>query len=444
MNEENVINAMPEKDFFIRMLVKDIGLTQVVPDLVDNCVDGARRLRPEGNFEGLYVRIEIDGNHFRIADNCGGIPVEIAKKYAFRFGRPKEMYEDQVNYPTIRSIGQFGIGMKRALFKLGSNFRITSTTETSRFVVKVNVDEWAKTDKWQFEFAELEEKKSPLDECGTDIYVSPLLNDVSEKFGLSNFVSQIKLELEAKHTTSMDNGLAVSVNKVALNARDLPLIQSEHIRSGYKELTFFEDQESPVTVKLFVGIGPGDSEAYGWYIFCNGRLLLDADKTSLTGWGGGQKDDLNPRAHIQFNRFRGYAFFDSDDVSLLPWNTTKDGVDVDSALFETVSLEMRSMMRPVLTFLDKVHRENQTDEDRPLATAIEQGKKVNVTGLTLQPRRFEWPTVTAKIAPTTTRIGYSRSVEQVNCLKSKLGLNSNKEVGEHTFDYFVQLLECEE
>lgn len=78
-----VINAFPTKGFFISMLVRDIELIRSVLDLIDNCVDGARLLRGEGGFDGLSTRIEVTADSFRIADNCGGIPVNIARDYAF-------------------------------------------------------------------------------------------------------------------------------------------------------------------------------------------------------------------------------------------------------------------------------------------------------------------------------------------------------------------------
>ena len=83
------------------MLTKDIELTRAIIDLVDNCIDGARRLRPKGNYKGLYTRIETTKEYFKIVDNCGGISIELACKYAFRFGRPPEM---RPTPPFCRSI----------------------------------------------------------------------------------------------------------------------------------------------------------------------------------------------------------------------------------------------------------------------------------------------------------------------------------------------------
>ena len=107
------------------MLVKDIELIPAVVDLVDNSVDGARRVRGDRRLDGLGVTITADTEAFVIEDNCGGIDIDTARHYAFRFGRPAD-FEG-----LARSVGQFGVGMKRALFKLGSSFEARSRTVTS-------------------------------------------------------------------------------------------------------------------------------------------------------------------------------------------------------------------------------------------------------------------------------------------------------------------------
>ena len=143
--------ADPTKDFFIHMLTRDIGLSRSILDLVDNCIDGALGVRGDNRFDGLNVTLVVDPDRFSIDDNCGGIPLDVARKYAFRFGRPPEAER------TRHSIGQFGVGMKRALFKLGSSFRIESTTQASRFVLQEDVDKWITRQSWNFEFSEIEE-----------------------------------------------------------------------------------------------------------------------------------------------------------------------------------------------------------------------------------------------------------------------------------------------
>ena len=56
--------------------------------------------------------------------------MDIARKYAFCFGQPEDLA------PGPWSIGQFGVGMKRALFKLGGWFRVESVANDSRFVLE--------------------------------------------------------------------------------------------------------------------------------------------------------------------------------------------------------------------------------------------------------------------------------------------------------------------
>lgn len=77
VDDELVVRGEPTKEFFISMLVRDIGLIPAIVDLVDNSVDGARRVRPTNGdvsdqarrFDGLYVAIRISPDAFEIADN---------------------------------------------------------------------------------------------------------------------------------------------------------------------------------------------------------------------------------------------------------------------------------------------------------------------------------------------------------------------------------------
>ena len=119
-DKSSIINAAPTKELFISMLIRDVTLRDAIGDLLDNSIDGALRLRPNGEYQGLGVDIKLDTERgvFTITDNCGGIPVSVARDYAFRFGRPD--FEAQY---TQHSVGVFGIGMKRALFKLGILYR---------------------------------------------------------------------------------------------------------------------------------------------------------------------------------------------------------------------------------------------------------------------------------------------------------------------------------
>lgn len=145
---DRTINAMPTKELFIAMLTRDVALIPAIIDLADNCTDGARRVKGDKSWSGLEVTIDANADKFSISDNCGGIEVETARNYAFRFGRAAGAGS------TKGEVGRFGVGMKRGLFKLGRQFRIHSTTKKTQFDVSINVEKWANDPTWEFEFDE--------------------------------------------------------------------------------------------------------------------------------------------------------------------------------------------------------------------------------------------------------------------------------------------------
>ena len=435
-----IIDAAPTKDFFIYMLTKDIPLIRTIVDLVDNCVDGALRLRSNSDYNGLWIRIEIAADSFRIADNCGGILVDVARHYAFRFGRPEDME------PTPGSVGQFGVGMKRAFFKLGGRFRVESTTETSRFVVDETVDEWKRKEEWQFKFDEFEEDLTGIssDQWGTIITVTSLHKNVSNSFKLENFQTRLIQEIAAAHQSRIGQGLSISLSGIPLKFRPLTLLHSDQLKPAYREMVFNEQAPAPVTVKIFSGLSESNPSHAGWYIFCNGRMLFEHDQTVTTGWGETTGRTI-PKYHNQFARFRGYVFFDSDDAGLLPWNTTKTGVDIDSPIFQAVRLEMIRLMRPVIDFINKLDAEKDRDEadDTPLEAAVRVAKIATLTEIDTRARFHAPKPAPTPSTPRTGNIQYRKPLDEIKLVKRVLKARSNKEAGEKTFEYFLEM-ECQD
>ena len=126
------VDASPTKSFFIYMLTRDIDVRPAIVELIDNSIDGAKKIRNNTEYEGLFIKINMSQDKFIIEDNCGGIDIETAQKYAFQFGRSSERESDSSGYFT----GIFGIGMKRALFKLGKKFATPGNTRAAAFVLQ--------------------------------------------------------------------------------------------------------------------------------------------------------------------------------------------------------------------------------------------------------------------------------------------------------------------
>jgi hypothetical protein len=465
------IDAYPAKELFVFMLVKDIGLIRAILDLVDNSFDGAWKVKENDSYDGLWTRIELDESHFEIKDNCGGISLENARKYAFRFGRPGDM-------PTTgRSIGQFGVGMKRALFKLGNHIHIDSKTETESFTLTINVEEWKTEREWKFKINDFE---SSLSEPGTKIVVTELHEPVSNKFSVTNFITNLEKEIETAHENSMSKGFRIYLNDIVVGFSEAKILKSDSIKPANKSFDI-----KGVNTRIIVGISDSDTaESKGWYVYCNGRSILEADQTITTGWGEGGERRI-PKAHPQYNLFRGYVFFDSDDAELLPWNTTKTGIDNDSPVFQSARQQMLAMMRPVINTLNHLKKETEDynrikkhdlDMETPLSDAIDEANMVVLREIS-ESDEFDAPapgdppeipeedytepistedSTSCDVDENDTfndvgpdeiiqerRILYYKPSDKVEKVLEALRVNSLKKLGEETFDYFYRM-ECDD
>jgi hypothetical protein len=425
---------MPTKQLFISMLTRDIGLIPSIIDLVDNAADGARQLRADGGLAGLWVRVEASERSFKISDNCGGISVETARNYAFRFGRA-------AGAPAVRhSVGQFGVGMKRAIFKLGSRCRVESATKTSSFVVNLDVAKWATSKEWEFEFSDVVEATTiAADKRGTRIHITSLHADVASKLALQSFENELARELERRLQEPISRGLAVSMNGLPVAARPLLMLADKRLVPAAKVLKFKAPKQKVVRVKLFCGLGPSDRALAGWHVFCNGRLVLEADKTIVTGWGEKARGLEIAGFHNQYTHLRGFAYFDSDDPGLLPWNTTKTGLDTDSAVYRATRLEMIRLMQPVVRFLNQVKVERQDlgpDSSGHLQEMLAASKTVAVDDVQHRPVfTVRYTPITIR-RPSVQRLQYDVPLDKAEQVKKVLKVSSWKALGERTFDYF--------
>jgi hypothetical protein len=249
-NIEDQINAEPTKEFFVDMITRDIQLEQAVLDLVDNSVDGAKRFRSDqaNPLEGFEVKIEVSATSFTITDNCGGFDKASARNYAFRFGRPSG------RAASPNSIGQFGVGMKRALFKFGRHFTVESAGETEKWAVDVDVTAWESIKEWTFPWAEFSENSPVAQTSGTRIVVDRLRPEVSARFGTEHFVNGIIGLIKSKHRQFIAEGLAISVNGRHITATSLNLLLTSRLQAGVDLLEFTEPDVASVGARIVVGI----------------------------------------------------------------------------------------------------------------------------------------------------------------------------------------------
>lgn len=433
---DNVVKASPTKEFFVNMLVRDILLKQAIIELIDNSIDGARSIRKNNQYSGLKICVKFGKSKFVIEDNCGGIPLDVAANYAFRFGRPKTAESS-----NTETTGIFGIGMKRALFKIGNNFSIHSTTKTTEFQLNLDVKEWLKKDDsdWDFSFSSYEENMNNSEEdTGTKIEVTDLNSEIAAELNSEEFEKEVIEHIQRRVGLDIAYGIAIVVNDKTLVGNNISLIDDEEIKPIKEEY-----QDGEISVKILSGIAPREGKTYppekaGWYIYCNGRLVVAADKTSLTTWKDMENKSSGIVFHNNYAGFRGIVYFSSKQPEKLPWNTTKTGLDETSLVYLRAREKMLEIFKIVRNILDDI-RKNTEDKDDGIEETI---AKMHGTEMTIENvnkvkenRVVNIKNVSVITVPNVT-INYKKPKEEAEKLKRVLGVKSYREVGEKTFEYY--------
>ncbi|HOO77661.1 MAG TPA: ATP-binding protein [bacterium] len=346
------IPANPVKSFFVHMLTRDIELQDAILDLLDNCVDGIQRAETKRQlsrrlpYEGYWASIEFDGTRFRIEDNCGGIPVRY-HDYAFRMGRIKADIDK-----GKKTIGTYGIGMKRAIFKMGADCTIRTHAKDGSYRLRLSPQWISKEDDWLIPVVAIK----PAETLGTTLEIRSIYSSVRTEFESGAFERAFREAVATHYAYIIGKGFEVRINGKAVTPRSISLLFAEEaVRSKHPIMPFiYEGKHDGVDVFLVVGFTspiPSREEAdeglenykeryssaeAGWTVICNDRTVVYCDKTPLTGWGVSGV----PQYHMQFIAISGIVIFSADDANLLPMTTTKRGIEASSPLY----LQVRDKM----------------------------------------------------------------------------------------------------
>jgi len=426
------IHTDPTKDFFVTMITRDILLRDCIFDLLDNSIDGARR-KPSGHaakpFAGHEIRLTFDAESFCIEDNTGGILLSDAIDYAFHFGRRPDSPD------VAGGIGLYGIGMKRAIFKIGRMCTVTSHAHDASFKVTIDVDEWKVAEPWDFDYEDIQRSNAR----GTRIEITVLNDRVKEMLGDAVFKNELMKHIARDYAFFIQQGLKISVGTDAVPSYKFQLRQSEQVTPAVEQ---YED--NGVRVRILAGLvddlpddipdelKPKQVDRYGWFVICNDRVVLAADKTDATIWG----DDNFNVWHPQYNAFAGFVFFHADDQRKLPWTTTKRELDPASPLYRRAISRMKTVTQ---VFMDYTNR-RKADIETAKAAEVP-GIKVDISELK-QAQTFRFPTIAVTATrPHMINIQFRRDIRDVEEIKRHLGNvgMSARDVGIKTFEYFREV-----
>jgi hypothetical protein len=362
-------NAQPSKNFFVNMLVRDIDLSDTLLDLLDNCVDGILRntdpdLNAEKPYDGFWANFVIGPDHFELEDNCGGIPLLLAQTKAFAIGKPQPI----TGADAKATVGMYGIGMKRAIFKIGRNASVRTWADHP---LEVTISpKWLDSDSWTaLPLRQLDEKD--FERKGTKVSVSDINAQVRKEFDSPAFLDAFERRISSIYALIIGKGFKVTLRRelddpvpAPVHAKPFSLLLAADLKSGEAIApVIFKGHVLGVDVELFAGLyrrlpdreeeeadesGKNRTDDAGWTVACNDRVVIDRDRTWVTGWG----EAAVPSFHNQFIAITGLVLL-SGKPEHLPLTTTKRGVDHGTAIYSYVKEMMREATKKLTDFTNR-------------------------------------------------------------------------------------------
>jgi hypothetical protein len=374
----DVTTAKPTKNFFVNLFTQDIDLEGAIFDLIDNSIDGATRtLSLDANgakYAGKWVHLTINENEFSLVDNCGGIP-EALIQYAFRFGRDRNRPSEDAD-----TVGIYGIGMKRSMYRIGTSGRVISQNSEREFEVNFSEEWTTDDDTWDLSIGTNDPKT--LSENGTCFKVEKLRTEVCAEFSDPEFIKEIKKAIAQYYSYIIKCGLVLKINGVKVQPLELVV----HIDdSGDNILKPHVFELSGLDVKVFgvVGVRPGrivgeesannSRELSGITVVCNDRVVLYCNKDWRTGWG----ELPVPHFHNQFIGISGIVMF-TGKADAIPMATDKRQLKLESDIFAASKVSIKKGIKRFteMTNMWKGREKELREKVSALGTVSFEGVKV--------------------------------------------------------------------
>jgi hypothetical protein len=318
------IDVTPEKKI-IQSIASDIDLKRGILELVDNAVDEWRaRANPR-----LNIRLTFDVNKKSLVylDNAGGI-LEKNLNMILQPGGTTRTPEDH-------SIGEFGLGSKRAIIALSREAEVVSRFESKdTFKIVVN-DSWASSSSWKVP----KYKTTRIDPSSTQITFNNIKFDLDLKA-----LQEIKQEISDTYCYLLSSKFTIHVNNLPIEPnRFSHWAFPPHRRHPRKYKTYISIGERRVTVDVTVGLMLESSQAgnYGLDIFCNNRMILKDYKAPEIGFTKGTLG--SPHSAIAW--FKGIVQIAGSNMDM-PWNSTKSGLDVANPIFQPLKEKVTTLSKP--------------------------------------------------------------------------------------------------
>ncbi|HBP6830283.1 TPA: hypothetical protein L6B21_31490 [Pseudomonas aeruginosa] len=329
-----------DADYLIQGLTSDVSTIECIYDLIDNSIDAARSKILSGSkavkkdFFGLpasykrfKIELDISSRKVTVSDNCAGIDENTLSEKVFTIGKRSR---------HAFGIGHYGVGLNRAIFKLGSSVQLVTDNGKHAFSLGFSEKDVRAAVENK---STIQAKRLPTSKKSYyKLEIDRVKNDVLSDLGSDTWLETLRDQIRIRYAIFCRKGLVITVNKKKVGSfgpkiRNPDFLEkraksfvsqngvSVYLEAGlhenYRIAKFESDYEE------FKPVIKGLTPEYGWYVVCNDRIILVADKTKTTGW-------TTTAWHNEYHGFLGWAYYVSEDPSLLPWDTKKTGINTNN------------------------------------------------------------------------------------------------------------------
>jgi hypothetical protein len=369
----------PPKDLVISAR-RDLSFFEAHFELFDNSIDQWRR---NGAKSDLHITVSVDLvlNVAKYADDAGGIP----ESDVYKIFIPGETGNRDFSKPMI---GSFGMGAKKAIFRLSDGAKVASGCSTKFAATSEVPEKWELNPTWET----LDGRAKPIPLGTTEIYLlklvePPTAEEIAELIRKTSIVYGPLLSGEL-----LSRKVKISVNETEVSV-PAPINWSVPKGAEFREYTFehtFENfLNSGQNVRLaflfrcgltrkLPGKGPETEADWGVDVYGNGRIIQRFLKDEF---GFGTVPKLSK--HTSGSKFfRGQLFINGHSFAI-PWDTHKREYLRD----HPVSRWLRDILLPVIR--SYVTIAGKFGNDTQKRTTVLQA---SVPEARFKPQRFTIPT----------------------------------------------------
>jgi hypothetical protein len=167
----------------------------------------------------------------------------MATTSAFMMRRPKNARSE-----GLAAVGVYGIGMKRAIFKLGRDCVVSSRASDASFEVRIDEAWFDDENNWELP---LNEPTHQLPYPGTKIEVTALTTEVQARFAREDaFIETFRKSVAQQYNRIIQKGFTVTVNAKPIKPTVLRFLSISNLKNQGIAPHIFEGTTNNVDVEM--------------------------------------------------------------------------------------------------------------------------------------------------------------------------------------------------